>query len=91
LSIDEENFEEPPGTKVKGLHTNREKKEGVGKSGKSNKTIVCEKDTNKNSNNELPDLMETDKENSLESTPRKKDGSKFNQHGLNDTSIKEST
>jgi len=40
---------------------NKDKKENVKKSGKSVSKTVCEKDPNKNSNNELPDLLETEK------------------------------
>lgn len=63
----------------------------VGLSIQKNKTIVNDKESNKNSDNELPDQMETEEDNSLDSTPRKRNESRDNNLGQGETSIKEST
>jgi hypothetical protein len=47
--------------------------------------------SNIKADNELPDQMETEEDNSLDSTPRKRNESRDNHLGQGETSIKEST
>jgi hypothetical protein len=77
--------------KAEELRSNIKADKKVGLSIQKNKTIVNDKESNRNSDNELPDQMETEEDNSLDSTPRKRNESRDNHLRQDETSIKEST